>query len=334
MSQLGTRTRVIVVAGSLALASTAYGIGSQTGDGTSDAAGRRATKAVPADGPRDPAASLAKRLGVSEADLRAAFDDIRKSDPPPSGDPRARFEKSLADALGLDQSKVADALDQLRSQHEAKEKERQAAFAKSLAGELGIDAGKVTAAFDKLRPEHRGMRMHRRGGPGGPPPGGAPLGPPPGGMAGPPPGGPGAPRARRAGNDPFLTALAKEIGANRADLRAALDKLRPAPPKDGGPPAEFVDDLAKALGVDRADVRAALEKVRSQVDSDMQARRDKLASELADRLDLPVDKVKDALAAGPFGVRVEGHGGPPPGGPLGPGPGGPMGPPPGGPPGP
>lgn len=316
MSQLSKRTSVIVVAGSVALASTAYAIGSQAGDGTSDAAGRKASKAQKRQG--DPGASLAKRLGVTEAELRAAFEDIRKEDPPPSGDPRDRFAKSLADALGIDQSKVADALDQLRSQHEAREKERHAAFAKSLADELGIDADKVTAAFEKLRPEHRGMRMRR--GPGGPPPGAAPLGPPPG-----------APGARHGGRDPFLTALAKELGVDRGDLRAALEKLRPKPPKNGGPPQEFVDDLAKALGVDGAEVKAALEKIRTQVESDMTARRDKLAAELAERLDLPVAKVKAALAAGPFGPRRAGHPGPPPGGPMGDGPGGHMGPGPGGP---
>ncbi|MEA2307906.1 MAG: hypothetical protein QOI65_192 [Thermoleophilaceae bacterium] len=334
MSQLGTRTRVIVVAGSLALASTAYGIGSQAGDGTSDAASRKSSK-VTASGPGDPAASLAKRLGVSEAALRTAFEDIRKSESPPGGDPRARFEKALAGALGLDQSKVTAALDQLKSKHDAEEKARHDKFAKSLASELGIDAGKVTAAFDKLRPERRGM--HGDGPPGGPPPGGAPLGPPPGGPGGPPPG-LGGRNGRPGGDDPFLTALAKELGVNRSDLRAALVKLRPKMSKDGarpdGPPAQFVGDLAKALGVDNAALKAALDKIHSQEESDMQARRDKLASALADRLNLPVQKVKDALAAGPVGFGRRAHGGPPPGGPMGLHRGGPMGPPPGAPAGP
>jgi hypothetical protein len=109
---------------------------------------------------------------------------------------------------------------------------------------------------------------HAFGGPGGPPPGG------PGGpglrrfRGGPPPGGPGGPGHGR--------------------FRA-------------GPPPGFANELATALGVKSADVTAALEKIRSQLESDMQARRDKLATELADQLGLPAQKVKDALAAEPHG---------------------------------
>ena len=157
------KTTASVLAGAVVLASGAYAIGSQSGGGTSGAATAAARSARAG----DRAASLASRLGVTEAQLRAAYDDIRKSNPPPGGDPRARLEKALADALGLDQSKVADALDKLRAQHEAGESARREAFAKSLASELGLDASKVSAALDKLRPD--------RGGPHalGPPPGGA-----------------------------------------------------------------------------------------------------------------------------------------------------------------
>jgi UDP-N-acetylmuramyl pentapeptide synthase len=118
------------------------------------------------------------------------------------------------------------------------------------------------------------------------------------------------------GRDPFLTALAKELGVDRADLRAALEKVRPEPPK-GDPRAKFAADLAKALGVDTSKVADALDRLHSTMESEMQARRDKLASELADRLGLPLNKVKDALAAGPPGPPHRGMG-PPPGPPGGP----------------
>lgn len=323
-----TRTTAMVLAGSVALASAAYAIGSQSGDGTSDAATARAAKSAGARGQ-----TLAERLGVSEAKLRAAFEDIRKEDPPPGGDPRARLEKALADGLGKSQDEVADALDALRKEHEAEHAERRSEFAKSLADELGIDASKVTAALDKLRPDPAGVRRFRggpppggpglggppRGGPGfdGPPPGGPGLDgpPPPGGpgFGGPPPGagekaipppGTGARGRMRLAPPPghrrFLSALAKELGVERSDLRAALQKVRPEPPK-GDPRADFAADLAEALGVETADVQKVLDQLHSQFESRMQARRDKLAAELAERLDLPVEKVKDALAAGPSG---------------------------------
>jgi hypothetical protein len=291
------KTTATVLAGAVVLASGAYAIGSQSGGGTSGAATGTASQSA---GPGDPAASLASRLGVTEAQLRAAFDDIRKTDPPPGGDPRAKLEKALADALGIDQSKVADALDKLRTQHEADESARHAAFAKSLAQELGLDPAKVTAALEKLRPDRGGPHAF------GPPPGGvvkrAPGPPPPGGpmgrahgfRIGPPP-----------GRDGFLPRLANELGVDSSKLRAALDKLRPVGPRRGpdagGPPAGFADDLAKALGANSSDVQSALDKIHTQIESDMTARRDKLAAALADRLNLPVKKVEDALAAGPPG---------------------------------
>ena len=310
------KTTATVVAGAVVLASGAYAIGSQTGSGTSGAATESSNASAHARAARwdDRASSLANRLGVSEEKLRAAFEDIRKSDP--GGDPRARFQKALADALGLDESKVSDAFATLEKQHRAREDEHRAAFARRLSAALGLDASKVAAALDKLRPD-RSDRGPRPLGPppGGPPAGGSPPGgPPPGGPAfgGPPPGGPGGPpgpgvrfrlRGRLGpapGRDRFLGDLASELGIDRSKLQDALDKVRPTGPRGvraAGPPPEFVNDLADALGVSAADVRSALEKVHSQLEADMQARRDKLAEELAQRLDLPVEKVRDALAA-------------------------------------
>ena len=143
------KTTATVLAGSVALASAAYAIGSQSGGGNSGAA----TRASQASGRFDPAASLAQRLGVSEEKLRAAFEDIRKTNPPP--DPGAEIAKALSDALGIPEAKVKDALAELRQKHEAEEAARRDAFAPKLAAELGLDASKVSAALDKLRPDRR-----------------------------------------------------------------------------------------------------------------------------------------------------------------------------------
>ena len=286
------KTTLMAVAGSVALASAAYGIGSQSGGGNSGAA--TAPGFRPVRGTRmmfhDREESLAKRLGVSEARLRAALGAIRKSEQRSGNDPRSQFEKALAGALGVPVSKVQDAFDKLQAQHRdafakrlanalgldpvkvtsALDAVRPPDFLDALATKLGVDQAKLRAALDKIRPAgpmggpppfagppggHRGLRSFRRGGPGR-------FGPP-----GPPPGVPGP-------------------GKPRFGLRF-----------HAGPPPMFLDDLAKALGVKSSDLHAALEKVRSQLESQMHARRDRLATQLADKLGIPVQKVKDAFAA-------------------------------------
>ena len=112
------KTTATVLAGSVALASAAYAIGSQSGGGTSGAAPRGADGSARA---RGPAASLAQRLGVSEEKLRAAFEDIRRSDP---RSPESRLARALSDALGIPEAKVRDALRTVREQHESQEAAR------------------------------------------------------------------------------------------------------------------------------------------------------------------------------------------------------------------
>ena len=314
----------MALAGSVAVAFGAYGLGSQIGGGTSGAA--TATGAAfhpvrPMGGPGGPDGAglqdLATRLGVSQDKLRAALDAIGKSDPQAGGDPRTVLEKALADGLNVPQSKVAAALDKLMAKHDAAEAGCRTAFEATLAKGLGIDAAKVKAAFDKLRPDRAGARHAR------------PLGP-------------------GAGPGGFLSTLAKELGVDQSKLRAALEKVRPAgpggprfgprpggprfgpdpgghrfgphpggprfgphpdgPPSGGGafrheggpggPPDQLAADLAQALGVDRATVQSVLDKLHAQMESQMQARHDRFAAALAGRLGLSVQKVKDALAAG------------------------------------
>jgi ClpA/ClpB-like protein len=281
------RTTIVALAGGVALASGGLAIGSQLGNGAADARSKTNSSA-PAQardahfgrrgGPGD-FSSLADRLGVSEAKLRAALDDLR-----PSGDPMDGLAAALAKSLNLDEAKVQAELDKLRAAHEKREDAEHAKFEAALAKELGIDAAKVHAAFDKLKPEPG----RDRGGP-------------------------------RGDRRDLLADLAKELGVSQDKLRAALDAVRPggpggpggrrgpdgppppgAPPPPpggpgghhhggpGGPGGPIADDLAKALGVDAADVRKAL-------DAYEQARRDEFAQKLADKLGIDVDKVKDAL---------------------------------------
>jgi hypothetical protein len=95
-------------------------------------------------------------------------------------------------------------------------------------------------------------------------------------------------------------------------------KIRPFPgpgrgaPGPGGPPPDrgapggpgFHRDhgaplkpLAKALGVSRADLRRAFRDLRAGAEDHFKQERQALAKFLADRFDLDVAKVEDALAA-------------------------------------
>jgi hypothetical protein len=292
----GKKQMAAVLTGAVVLASGAYAVGSQSGQGSGTAGGvGTASERGVRHGPV--MASLASRLGVDPAKLRSALAAMRTSKQA-SGDPGAQFAAQFAKALGLPQAKVKAALLQ------AGIGPPEAMLASALAKELGLDPVKVQSALDKVRP------------------------------MGPPPGRPGRFRGR-VGPGGLAGALAKELGVNQSKVQGALDKLRAnrpmgafrgpgrpfgrpgverrgrfggdGPPPPGllrrgafAPPAGLVSKLAKALGVSDAKVRTAVGKLRAG----RQARVDAFASELAQRLGLPVAKVKAALGAfGPHGGR-------------------------------
>ena len=129
-----TRKTAAALAGALVLASGAYAIGSQSGDGSAlagsnaNASGQSAGHGRP--GPREwrqALADVAKRLGVSEDRLVAALKKLR--------------------------AERHSGVDRLR-----------AAFAKSLAAELGISEAKVQSALDKRIDDRKGKRELRRDG--------------------------------------------------------------------------------------------------------------------------------------------------------------------------
>lgn len=286
------KSAAAVLAGAVVLASGAYALGSQRGEGTASARDGTAAGAPARFGDRRRAGApeldaLASKLGVSAAKLRAALDDLRPDKP--GRDPRARFAASLASALGLPASKVSAALAKLRPPR-GERRGPPAELVDALASELKLDADKVRAAFARVGPQGR--------------------------------------RGPGAGRNAFLPALASELGVDRGKLEAALSKLRPggpgrvAPrefrgpggpgvgrwagkPPPGGPrglrgPGEGpgAAALAKALGVDTATLRKALDTVRSE-------QRDVFTSALAKRLGLEQAKVKQALESlrGPRGRR-------------------------------
>ena len=112
-------TTALALTGAVALASGAYALGSQAGDGDAVAAKNANPPALGYGGPPPGRPGpgwhgggppmlegLADRLGVDESDLQAALEDIRKAT-----DPRDEFAQQLADALGIDVAKVTAAFD-------------------------------------------------------------------------------------------------------------------------------------------------------------------------------------------------------------------------------
>jgi hypothetical protein len=143
------KTSIIVVGGALAVASAAYGLGTQAGDGTAVADSQN-----------------------GERGARVAFD---------RGGP-CGFS-GLADDLGVDENKLEEALCDFRSSHDDGAR---ADFAADLAAALGISADKVRSAFDKLHQQREDRFEDHRGRPDlPPPPGGARfhVGPPLRGLA-------------------------------------------------------------------------------------------------------------------------------------------------------
>jgi transcriptional regulator with XRE-family HTH domain len=220
------RTTAIALAGAVALASGAYALGSQASDGSAEAAkGNERVGFGHGFGPdragmRPGFDGLADRLGVDEADLRAALKEI-------VADRRDDAAQRLADALGIDAAKVEEAFEDGRP--ERPRIRRPQAFAAALAKELGISTAKVRAALQERRGD-----------------------------------------------------LAAELGVSEQRLReafhAVFGRIRPHRPGRA--------DLAEELGVTQAQLEAAFDKLR-----------DEFAQALADRLNVDVANVQDALDA-------------------------------------
>lgn len=151
----------LLAASTLAL-SGAYTLGAQT-DGSGIAAavgsGSKDGRGGLARGPHGPRISaLATKLGVSEADLRGAFEEMRSEQGPPGGDRddrRARFADALSRELGVDSQRVEAALEKVRTARKAEHEKRRDERAATLARKLGISADRVEEAMESLRPDGR-----------------------------------------------------------------------------------------------------------------------------------------------------------------------------------
>src|SRR3954447_5870077 len=199
-----TKKTAAALSGALVLASGAYALGSQSGDGaalagttTSSASGQKAGRpwGPGPGGPGHELSGFAGRLGVSEAKLGAALKDLK---PDRREDHEATVAKALAGALGLSTDKVQAALQTLHGERKLKRDDRRGdrrdEFAQALATKLGVPVAKVRAGLEAVRPD-----------------------------------GPGA-------GPPDMGALAQKIGASEAKLRSALDALRPGGPAGPGGP--------------------------------------------------------------------------------------------------
>jgi hypothetical protein len=135
-----------------------------------------------------------------------------------------------------------------------------------LARRLGVDASDLRRAFDDFGSQHSGDRR-----------------------------------------TDFLAALADALGVSQDRVADALRDIRPpAPPARRmrvklGPPAEA---LAEALDMEPSRVREAFREMGREMKAKARERPDELASFLAERLDKPIDEVKDALGDKPWPGRV------------------------------
>jgi Mn-dependent DtxR family transcriptional regulator len=278
-----TKKTAVALSGALVLASGAYALGTQAGGGAALAGGTNSPPSARIAGPNGPGhggprdlSAIADRLGVTEAKLRAALDDLLPDLRAKKDEHQDALAKALASELGLDAAKVTAALEKFHGDRKVVRRERRGdrlqRFDDALAAKLGIDAAKVRSAFDSLKP--------------GP--------------------------DRRAGK-PALADLAKKLGVSEDKLRSALDDLRPRrhrlrgpgfghDVRRGGGPAH-VAELAKELGVTQAKLRAALEKVRGDLAKQHEAERDAFIAKLADRLGISEAKIKDVIRSRPHHGR-------------------------------
>ena len=253
------RTSIIVVGGALAIASVGYGLGTQAGDGNAIA-----------DTASQDGGSQERHLGPGVAFERGA---------PPGF-------SALATKLGVDADKLAQAM---RDFHESQEADRRDEFTNKLAKALGISSAKVKSALDGLHQRSEDRFAGRLA---------DALGVDADSVK--------AALDKLKDNGPvrfgdFAPKLADELNLDVSDVRAALIKVRPFHEERRGErhghDAAPLRQLATALGVGRADLRAAIRELRSGAENGWEEQQKALAGFLADRFNLDVNRVSQALQA-------------------------------------
>ena len=253
------RTSIIVVGGALAIASVGYGLGTQAGDGNAIA-----------DSASQDGGSQERHLGPGVAFERGA---------PPGF-------SALATKLGVDADKLAQAM---RDFHESQEADRRDEFTNKLAKALGISSDKVKSALDGLHQRSEDRFAGRLA---------DALGVDADSVK--------AALEKLKDNGPvrfgdFAQKLADDLNLDVSDVRAALIKVRPFHEERRGErhghDAAPLRQLATALGVSRADLRAAFRQLQRGAENGWEEHQKELAGFLADRFNLDVNKVSDALQA-------------------------------------
>jgi hypothetical protein len=258
------RTTIIVVGGALAIASVGYGLGTQAGDGTA-IADNTASEQDGSGAERGGAPPLPFERGAPPG-LSALADKLGVNTSALMGALRDYHDQHEADRRDEFAATLAKALgvstDKVKSAFDGLHARREDRFAAKLATALGVDADKVKAALDKLESD----------------------------------------RPQSPGD--FAQKLADELGLDASDVRAALMKIRPfdGPGFDGPGRGHHgrampLRQLARALGVSRADLRDAFRQLRAGVENDWKQEQQALAKFLADRFNLDLSKVQEALAA-------------------------------------
>jgi transcriptional regulator with XRE-family HTH domain len=234
-------------------------------------------------------ASVGYGLGTQTGDGNAVADSSQDGQQERHAGARLAFERGappgfsdLADRLGVDADELRQAL---RDFHDQRDADRRDEFADKLADALGISADRVKSAFEGLHQKREDRFADQLA---------AALGAD-------------ADKVRAALEQlkddrpvpfgDFAQKLADELGLEVSDVRAALIEIRPFHGfghRHGEAPLR---QLANALGVSRADLRAALRELRDSATNGWEQHQKELARFLADRFDLDVDRVSDALAA-------------------------------------
>jgi hypothetical protein len=135
-----------VLSGAVALASAAYGIGTQTGNGTAEAARDGQGRAEPRlfmrfDG-------LAEELGVDADELEDAMRDFHEQN---EGDVRDAFATALAEALGKPVDEVKAALEEVGPGESRRPGCAPHVSLRRLADELGVTRGELREALRETR---------------------------------------------------------------------------------------------------------------------------------------------------------------------------------------
>jgi hypothetical protein len=261
-----TRTKKLatLLTAGLVLSSGAYAIGSQSGDGG----------ALAADATGPSSSGTANGTAVDDR-----FGGPGRHGPGPALD-------GLATKLGVTPAALRTALEAIRE--EKTPAQRRTELAGALAAALGKPVDQVTSALSGVLPD-KPSRVRARGdfAAGLAKALGVDVAKVQAGLAKAVQDFRGS-RGPRGNLDTLVADIAAATGVDAAEVRSALRSLRPGPGKRHEQREDLRRKLATALGVTTDQLDAAFRKVRTQA-------RDQFATELAQKLNIDPQKVKDAL---------------------------------------